>query len=135
MTTSPTLNVRRRGPLFVAMFGVGRGAAADLVDVFRQVAAIVRGKGYQASAYDLWRTAGLKNPGNVAAGRIGGKTASGFMTPQQRLRRARRAGNVSMHDDPDGNDPTTASARGRWIARVRWTGKRPGPTPWERRRR
>ncbi len=81
------------------------------------------------TVYNVWRLLGVRNPANVAAGKIGGKTAAAFMTPKQRENRARRAGNVSMHGDPLGSDGTTASARGLWLARRRWTGKRTGPTP------
>jgi hypothetical protein len=92
----------------------------ELVDGFKLSASMVRGHSYALTAYDLWRPTPWKNPGNRAAGAIGGTTAVANMIRAQRRARARKGGNAVFHGDAEGGDGVRASARGRLLARKRW---------------
>lgn len=96
------------------------GAPYDLSWLFKDAASRLRQKGSPETAYTLWRSFGLVNPRNRAAGSIGGTTAVANMTREERRIRARKGGNRVFHGDHDGTDGVRASARGRLLAARRW---------------
>lgn len=110
-------------PIYLGYIGPKVPNAAsmdDLVVLFKMTGQTLRKHGLPATAHNLWRAFGLKNPRNQAAGSVGGTTAVANMTREQRRARARKGGNQVFHGDTDGTDGVRASARGRLLARRRW---------------
>ena len=131
--TEPSRDAKR--PVFVAMFGLTKATAQDMIDPLRSVAAILRRR-YRIpfSLRRLWAAVGLKNPLRSLGSRAAGEATTLAMTKTQRLTRASAGGRALAHGSTETDDPARASTMMRQLQRRQVEARQGKRTPVKRRR-
>lgn len=122
-------------PVYVAMFGLTKATAQDMIDPLRGAAAILRRR-YRIpfSIRRLWAAVGQKNPLRVEGSRAAGEATTLALSRTQRLTRSSAGGRAVAHGSTQEDDPARASIVMRRLQRLQAAVRRGERTPVKRRR-